>query len=592
MYYYSAMLDSILGDALRMSWNGLIRPLPASVVRGLSKALFSKSWSRFQAATRDPLGAQTERLLAIVRRNRDTEFGKQHGFTSVGSIADYQRQVPVRSYEDFQAQILRMSHGEKNVLVANRVSYFAKTSGTTGVAKYIPVTEAFLEEYRSSRRVWTRQVALAFPGLVRGSMLAIHSPRIVEHTPSGIPIGSVSVAVSNQTAGAGAKLTSILKPLEQIPDQIHHLEDFQTRYYLLLRFAVVSRISLMAAINPSTLLLLCHKLTEFAPRLIADCERGGLDADLALSPQLRTALEARLRPDQQAARRLRTALAAHGRVRPIDLWPDLCGLLAWKAGSAPFYLRQFGDWFGDLRVMDYCYAATEGNFNVAMSPEGNHGVIATGGHFLEFVPEDDSLQSSPKALTADQLSIGKRYRMLVTASNGLYRYDINDVVEVVGRYGNTPRIAFCHKGGNMLSYTGEKIAESHVLEAVTRAQSDTGIRLAGFCLSVCLDRAQPRYQFAVETSETLVSAQLAALLSACEEGLRAANMEYAAKRDSLRLDPPELAVLRTGAFERWRRRRLEEGAFDAHVKLPLLTADSQLIETLGVQNRLLLEPRP
>ncbi len=583
------MLESLLSGAVELAWRGLVRPMPPAAVRSLTRALFSKSWRRFQRAVADPRGAQRERLLDIVAHNRDTEFGREHNFGGIRSIADYQRRVPVHGYEDLEPRILRMTRGEKDVLAAGEVVYFARTSGTTGAAKLIPVTERFLEEYRHGRRVWARQVAQVFPGLVRGTVLTVHSPRIEGRTEGGIPYGSISVAMGTRDSAAAGSLQRIFEPLERIPVEIFFVEDFNTRYYLLLRCAVVTDISLMATVNPSTLILICHKLTEFAPRLIEDCERGVLRADLDLDPTLRSGLERRLRPDRRAADRIRNSLAAHGRVRPIDVWPELCGLLCWKGGSAPFYLRQFPEWFGDLKVMDYGYLATEGNFTVVMGAKGAKGVLSVGGHFLEFIEEQRRNETDPTVLTADQLEEGGRYHVLVTASNGLYRYDINDVIEVVGFYGATPEIAFCHKGGNMISYTGEKVGESHVVQAVSRAQERTGVRLAGFCVTVRLDAEHARYVFAVEPEGPVEDADLGSLLRACEQGLLAANIEYRAKRESLRLGDPQLAVVERGAFERWRKQRLQEGAFDSHVKVPHLDGDPSVLQRLGVSKTLDME---
>lgn len=59
---------------------------------------------------------QLQLLRRIIERNCDTEFGKRYGFRSVRTIADYQRRVPLHSYDDFRSDIHRMMAGEKNVL--------------------------------------------------------------------------------------------------------------------------------------------------------------------------------------------------------------------------------------------------------------------------------------------------------------------------------------------------------------------------------------------------------------------------------------------------------------------------------------------
>jgi hypothetical protein len=581
-------LEQWLAGSAAILWRGLIPRVPPEGVRLLARALFSRSWRRFEEHTRRPAVIQAERLHELVLHQRDTAFGREHGYARVRGVRDFQRQVPVRAYDALEPYLQRMTRGEQNVLVPEPVRYFARTSGTTGAAKYIPVTDRFLEEFRTGRRVWLRQVAQAFPDLVRGTILTMHSPRIEGRTEAGIPYGSITVAAgkldqggSGLDGGATGR-ANLLGPLQRIPMGIFHLEDFDTKYYVLLRVAVATEVSLMAAINPSTLVLMCRKLTEFAPRLIEACEHGGLGEGWELPGPLAAELEQRLGPAPAAADRLRASLSAHGRVRPIDVWPRLSGLLCWKGGSAPFYLRQFPEWFGGLRVMDYGYAATEGNFSVTMGPEGEAGVLAVGGHFLEFLPEEADPARASEALTAEALEVGKRYRVLVTGAHGLARYDIQDVVEVVGRHHATPQVVFRHKAGNMVSFTGEKIGESHVVQAVSEAQERTGHRLQGFCVTVRLDAERPRYVFAVEPAGPLGEPEARRLLEACEQGLRRANIEYQAKRASQRLGPPLLAVIAPGAFERWRQARIREGAPDAHVKVPHLAADPGVLERLGV----------
>jgi len=572
-------------------WRGFIRLFPARVIRALARLLFSKSWGRFRAATADPRKAQETNLLSIVQRNRYTAFGKEHNFSKIKSIEDFQKNVPINTYDDLEPYIRRMTAGEKNILVSGPVPYFARTSGTTGPAKYIPINERYLEEFRTGRRVWLRQVAQAYPKAIRGTILTMQSPRIEGTTEGGTPYGSITVSMGVVDVGRRRRIRregsrDVMESFQKIPISIFYIEDFNTKYYVLLRLAVVANISMMATINPSTLILICRKLTEFAPDLIRDLEQGTLKEDLKLDPELRKKLEKRMKKNRKAAARIRASLEQHGRVRPPDVWKRLCGLVCWKGGAAPFYLKQFPEWFGDLPAMDYGFVATEGNFSVVLSTEGSQGVVAVTGHFFEFIPEDRRDEENPPVLTVDQLEVGGRYYILVTGSHGLYRYDMNDIVEVVGMYQKTPEIVFCHKGGNMVSFTGEKIAESQVVQAVSSAQESIGVTLNGFCVTVRLDQEHPRYVFAVEPSGQVSDAKLIELLETCEKNLQESNIEYRAKRTSLRLGNPLLAVVKTGAFEQWRREKISAGAFDSHVKTPHLSPDPAVLEALGVEREL------
>ena len=578
---------------LRFLANFLLPILPRGVIRALARLLFSKSWGRFVIATQHPRQVQQAKLLRILQRNRDTEYGRRFGFADIRSIDDFQKRVPLVSYDDLEPYIRRMMKGEPVILVPGVPPYFARTSGTTGPAKYVPVTEAYLEEFRTARRVWYRQVAQAFPGVVRGTILTMHSPRVEGETEGGIPFGSITISTGMMRGAERRREGQRPTPadldsweqLQKIPMSIFTIEDLDTKYYLLMRFALMTRVSLMAAINPSTLVLMCRKLTAFAPDLIRDLRQGSLKEDLRIDAESRQRYLRRMKRLPRVAGLLESSLQAHGRVRPPDVWPRLCGLLCWKGGSAPFYLKQFPEWFGQLPVMDYGFAATEGSFSVVLSPRGSHGVAAVTGHFLEFIPESLRRDEHPQVLTADQLEKGQRYYLLVTGSHGLYRYDMNDIVEVVDFYQRTPQIAFCHKGGNMISFTGEKVGESHVVEAVSQAARQLGLELAGFCVSVDTGGQLPRYLLLAEQQPLPGEEPSRRFLQLFDEALAKANIEYAAKRNSQRLGAPRLAWTQPGAFERWRQDRLGAGAFDAHVKTPHLSKDESLADYLGIQRR-------
>ncbi|MEQ9503211.1 MAG: GH3 auxin-responsive promoter family protein [Deltaproteobacteria bacterium] len=551
--------------------------LPDDAIRAGARLLFSGSWRRFVEATQDPRAAQTSRLLALVHRAKDTAIGREHDFGSIRTVEDFQRAVPVRTYDDFEPYLLRMVEGESNVLIPDEPFFFGRSSGTTGTPKYIPITPVYVAEYRLPRRVWARQVVQAFPGLVRGRILTMHSPRVEGTTPKGTPYGSVTVGLTTKPGAVEQALTG--NPLDATPRAAFAIDDFDLKYYAILRFAAQERVSLAAAINPSTLVLFAKKLDEDAEALAKDLHDGtmrGLDTlpDATKKP-LATAL--RKRPD--AARRLEASKTKHGYVVATDVWPELCGLCCWKGGSAPFYTPQLERYYPGREALDYGFLATEGGFSIPLSPQSKGGVVSVLGHFLEFVPE-----AGGDPVLADGLELGQRYRVLITGSHGLYRYDINDVVECVGHFENTAEVAFVHKGGNMLSITGEKIGERHVVDAAARAEAETGVAVAGFTVA-CRLTEPPRYVFAVEPRAPIDEGAARGYLAAFEAALSDVNMEYAAKRSSQRLGAPELWVVEVGAYDRERRRRVSDGAPDSHVKPPHLAKDVGFVESLGVVAR-------
>ena len=105
-------------------------------------------------ASQDPVRAQQRALADIIERNRGTEYGRKHGFAAIQTLAQWRKQVPVVDYEDLRPWIDRMGMGEENVLTAEVPVLFARTSGTTGEPKLIPVTRTCRRAHADQIRAW------------------------------------------------------------------------------------------------------------------------------------------------------------------------------------------------------------------------------------------------------------------------------------------------------------------------------------------------------------------------------------------------------------------------------------------------------
>lgn len=559
----------------------VVAHLPLGVIRWGSRLLFKSGHKRFLHALKDPRQSQINRLMDILHDNRDTDFGRRHAFLSIDSVEAYQRQVPIRGYPDFESDIHRMLQGESSVLVNAPVTFFARSSGTTGAAKYIPVTEAYLNEMRAVRGLWSRAITQIFPGLVRGHFLTMHSPGIEGYSPMGVPFGSITVAMG------GAREDKVDALLQGIPHGIFTVQDFDSKYYLVLRAALDRNISLAGALNPSTLLILFQRLGQWHAQLAQDLEQGEVNPPKPVDAKIMALMTSSQQPRPHVAKLLRQSFARHGLVKPAEVWPKLTGLMCWKGGSAPFYLQKLRAYVDDMPIMDYGYAASEGAFTVVEDTGDGRGLVGVHGHFLEFIPEAQYGRPNPQALLVDQLQQGQRYAVIITAANGLYRYDIGDIVEVADMYNGHPRLRFMHKTGATLSLTGEKVSEAHVVTAVGEAQERSGLSLHGFLVSAQL--ADPSYYIVVGEHDPVSPQQLKDFLQAFDHALQRHNIEYAAKRDSQRLGPPRLRSAPSGRFEGLRSQRVADGAPDAHVKVPHLWRDISIVDKIAEGGEITLE---
>ena len=200
-------------------------------------------------------------------------------------------------------------------------------------------------------------------------------------------------------------------------------------------------------------------------------------------------------------------------------------------------------------------------------------VLAVHTSYYEFVPEDAIDAPSPRTLLAHELINGGRYYVLLTGANGLYRYDLNDVVEVRGFWDRTPKLAFVRKGRDMLNITGEKLHLNHVLHAVRAAERATGLAVWQFRLIPDVEAA--RYDLLLESPRTVgATPALADFAVAVDGALSAVNCEYQAKRASGRLGPLRLFVMRAGWSERRCQREFHSRA-RSKLARPLSTSSFQ-----------------
>ena len=100
----------------------------------------------------NPLKFQAETFNKLLKKANNTEFGKDHNFSSIKNYKDFQNQVPIRDYEALKPYVDRVVAGEKNILWPGQPLYFAKTSGTTSGAKYIPITKESIRTHINSAR--------------------------------------------------------------------------------------------------------------------------------------------------------------------------------------------------------------------------------------------------------------------------------------------------------------------------------------------------------------------------------------------------------------------------------------------------------
>ncbi len=530
---------------------------------------------RFRLACKDPGFAQEEKLLRIIKANKDTAFGRAHGFNRISNWRDYQRQVPCANYEALKPYIDAAMEGNKNQLTADEPFMFATTSGTTSKPKFIPINNSHLADYTHAFQIYNYHIINDFYHAANGQALIISSNDQEGYVPSGLPYGAVSGLLNRRQS-------PLIRRHFAIPYELCKVKNVDMKYYLILRTALVQNITALLACNPSSLLLLAAQLKEHSADLIADIFDGTIKKCYAPPADWLGAFGGRLDSNRERARELDRIFNEQGVLLPRDSWPQLSIISCWKGGPMPFYLEKLPEYYGNVPVRDFGYMASEGRGSIPISNQGAGGVLAVTSHFFEFVAESDLESKAPEFLTVSQLQLNKRYYIYFTTSAGLYRYNINDLVEVVGFYEKTPIIQFVRKGAGISSITGEKITEEQVLIAFRQAARQLNLEtISHFTAEVKL-ALPPYYVCFVELDSSLPLSVQEEFVRLFDQSLRGQNPEYEEKRSSQRLAMPRVEILPAGTYKHLRQQRVMEGAPEAQVKMPFLSTSSSFSSSLAL----------
>jgi hypothetical protein len=552
-------------------------------------ALGSREVAAMEAASRQTRQSQQEHLLSVLKANANSLYGREHSFSSIQNIRDFQQAVPLNDYECLQPYIEKAAAGEPGVLTSESPFMFATTSGTSGARKLIPITRSYVKEFRRASVVSGFNLLKHFPSVAKGVALTVFSPAEEGRTGAGIPCGAITGRLYLEEPALVKKYVS------PIPYEVFVIADYESRYYTLLKCALGLPITSIYTLNPSTIMIIARRLQLYGERLVKDLHDGTLTPPAALAACVRDAVSHFNRPDPARARIL-AKLLERGPLRPPEVWPDLSMISCWTKAAAAFYLQDFPQYFGNIPICDITYGASEGRGTVCLSPVEQ--MLAIRSHFFEFIEESSIESADPKVYVADELETGRSYYILFTTSGGLYRYNINDIVKVVGWHNNAPLLEFLHKGGNISSFTGEKITESQVTKAVLRAAQELNKKVRFFTV-VPVFRPEPHYELLVEFSEEteqsggigLASAQVPSSTAdmqvtyemqqrfseTADRLLGEENIEYLAKRESMRLSRLEIKDLATGTYESIRKTMVANGTPDAQIKVSHLNPKKDIL---------------
>ena len=544
------------------------------IVRLVYVELRNRRVERFLRGTHDCRQIQHDVLLAKLRKNADSDFGRRHGFAKIRTIEDFRRQMPLADYDYFLPYIERVKQGEIGAMFGpgSRLMMFSMTSGSTGTSKYIPITEDFLREYREGWNLWGVRTYRDHKDLLIKKSLQLSSDWKQFYTPGGTPCGGMS--------GLAAETAPLIsRPIFILPRALMKIHDHAAKQYTALRLAIASRrVGVIITANPATLIEFARMADAQRENLIRDIHDGTLSPPSEVPGDVRSSIARPIgRRRRRRARELEAIVSRTGHLHPRDFWPGLSVLAVWTGGSVGAYLPRVREYYGDVTFRDHGLSASEGRMTLPLEDSTCAGLLEYTSHYFEFIPEEEQGSANPTVLEAHELQVDKKYFIVLSTWSGLYRYQIYDVVRCVGFTGTTPKLEFLNKGAFYSSVAGEKLSEFQVVSALKQAFAESSLPLED-CTLAPVWGDPPAYRLLLEPGPH--NGRERELIARVEQNLRELNCEYDNRLETHRLKPLELLEVPPGTWAEFRARRRARSGNPEQYKHPYLANDLQFIDEL------------
>lgn len=545
-----------------MSQTDELSPLAKSIMESIEEG--KKAYDDLIEMSKDPMKFNTDLLMKILNDNKDTEYGRKYDFENIKSIEDYQKKVPITTYDDYSEYIYRMTEGnERNLLTNYEVTHYAKSSGTMGNPKRIPASNASqamskkyirdLKQYLMCEEMGLEWIDYPFLNLVEVSISTLKS---------GDTYGSISGKFMSNYKNLSAIVTS---PIEALMPNI----ETDTRY-IHARFALANK-NIYHAVTSFVSLLLesLRYIKDNWKMLVKDIENGTVDESIKMPNDVRESLLEKIEPMPERAAELRE-IFNEGFDEPFvpKVWPKFKLVTGVGTGGFSDYLEKIRKFTGpDFMFFYLGLSASEGTFTTPTELNNPEAILMPDSMFYEFLPIENRGDYS-KVVTLDKLEVGKDYEIITTNLSGFYRYRIKDVVRCTGKKDNMPVIEYLYRLDQCLSLTGEKVNEENLRAAAYQTEKDLGFELIDFSVYADSDSSPMRYVYLMEVANMPENLTREMIREKLNENFCATDPVLGFKVEKGLLDEADLLFLQPETYLFYKELKISLGTSSAQIKPP------------------------
>ncbi|HET8803986.1 MAG TPA: GH3 auxin-responsive promoter family protein [Aequorivita sp.] len=477
--------------------------------------------NRIQKWAAKPVETQRKVFEKLISQAKNTAFGKDHDFQNIHSFEDFATQVPVRDYEDLKLYVDRVVAGEENVLWPRKPLYFAKTSGTTSGAKYIPLTKEsmpyHIEAARNAILCYINETEKA--NFVDGKMIFLQgSPEMQEK--NGIKIGRLSGIVAHYVPAYLQK--------NRLPSlETNCIDDWETKVDAIVEETKNENMTVISGI-PSWVQMYFEKLQKNTGKKVGDLFKN-------------------------------------------------FNLFIYGGVNFEPYRAKFENLIGRKVDSIELFPASEGFFAFQDSQkEKGMLLLLNAGIFYEFIEASTFFDENAKRLTIGEVKIEVNYVMIISTNAGLWAYNLGDTVQFTST--KPYRLIVSGRIKHFISAFGEHVIGKEVEEAMNKAISKFNFSITEFTVAPQITPSNenlPYHEWLVEFDT--VPENLIKVTQFLDEEMQQQNSYYQDLIQGKVLQPLKIIPLIQDSFQDYMK---SEGKLGGQNKMPRLSNDRKIAETL------------